>query len=188
VLCKPNPCATWTAGDEMNSDTADQLRQLYPDASDQAIEFQAHVISVMVREMAPEQFISDLIQRDPVEPVVSPLQMCVVHERSLELYGTFAVDGVDRCVQCQADFYLWLPRVKPDGLLDHPGILFDAEFDLGSSLAQYSEYQAKYPSTRLADVIVLIEDAIDASSDLRTESNGWLGLDDQDDYIPGGEA
>jgi hypothetical protein len=153
----------------LNSST--QLRQLHPDATEQALEFHAHIVDQMMRADAPTGIILDFANVVPVEAAWMPMLVCL-HPTALETYGTYAVDGEDHCVQCMAAVRLWLPEPH-EGLLADPDALFDVEYAFGELLSQLRSKQSQETNARLRCIIGHYESVIDALSDLRTESAAY---------------
>jgi hypothetical protein len=155
----------------MKSSVVDQLRALHPDATDEALEFHAHIVVRMVKADAPTGIIIAFSGFDPVEPGWLPILVCL-HSTMRYVYGLYPVDGVDRCVQCIAGYRLWLPE-EHLGLLEKPAELFATEFAMGEQLAELRRHERMYPNARLRGIIAAYEPVIDDLSDVRTESEAY---------------
>jgi len=153
----------------MLSNSASQLRQLHPDASDEALDFHERIVEVMILADAPTGHILGFASLKPKGPDWLPIQVCL-HDRALDIYGTVEVNGEQRCTQCCASYRLWVPPPH-DGLLRDPDALFNVEFALGELLARLRREEREQPNERLREIIGQHEATIDALSDLRTVSN-----------------
>ena len=123
----------------------------------------------MMLAQAPTSMILGFSDVIPVEAFWITYPFVCTHTKALEVYGTYPVDGVERCIQCVAPVKLWLP-----GLLEDPDALYATEYTMGRLLSDLRQEEQTQPGHRLRDIIEDFASVIDGLSDLRTESATYL--------------
>jgi hypothetical protein len=154
----------------MNSNSAEQLRALHPDASVEALEFHAHIIEYAMKGDAPTEILIDfahVVPKAPL-PIVGVLKDVHGHAAELWIYGLYQGE----CTRCVSSYPLWTPRPQDD-LLAKPELAESVLFDMGLILDRMVKLERRYPNARFKDVIAHHEDTIDRFDDLITESEAY---------------
>jgi hypothetical protein len=152
----------------MNS-SVEQLRQLHPDASDEALEFHTHIVEYAMKADAPTEILLDFGRVVPKAPLpIIGDHRGDEHAAELRIYGTYKGD----CTRCVSSYPLWTRR-RVDDLLRKPEPLVPVLFDLGVLLDRMVKQERLHPNTRLKEVIAHHGDTIDCLDDLVSESDAY---------------